>query len=135
MTLLCNQEDCFHVVEQDVEWVLDSATSYHCIPKKEYFSPYKVEDFGTVKMGNKSISQIAGIGDIYIQTSMGCKSMLKDVKHIPDLRQNLIFVHILDKDEYNRFINSGNWKLTKGSLVVARDRLCCLMYKTQGKVC
>ena len=55
MTLLCNQEDCCHVAEQDVERVVDSATSYHCIPKREYFSTYKVGDFGTVKMGNKSV--------------------------------------------------------------------------------
>ena len=56
VTLLCNQEDRCHVAEQDVEWVMDSTTSYHCVLKREYFSTYKVEDFGTVKMGNKSIS-------------------------------------------------------------------------------
>ena len=44
-------------------------------------------------------------------------------------------MHILDKHGYNHFINSGNWKLTKGSLVVARGRLCCSMYKPQAKVC
>ena len=54
-----------------------------------------------VKMGNKSISQIAGIGDICIQTSMGCTLTLKDVRHIPDLRLNLISVHMLDNDVYN----------------------------------
>ena len=52
-------------------------------------------------MGNKSVSQITGIGNICIQTSMGCTLTLKDVRHIPDLRLNLIFVHMLDKDRYN----------------------------------
>ena len=42
---------------------------------------------------------------------------------------------MLDKDGYNHFINSGNWKLTKGSLVVARGILGCSLYKTQEKVC
>ena len=119
MTLLCNQEDCCHVAEQDVEWVVDSTASYHCVPKREYFSTYKVGDFGTVKMGNKSVSQITGIGDICIQTSMECTLTLKDVQHILDLHLNLISVHMRDKDGYNHFINNGNWKLTKGSLVVA----------------
>ena len=41
VTLLCNQKDCCHVAEQDVEWVVDSVTSYHYIPKREYFSTYK----------------------------------------------------------------------------------------------
>ena len=42
---------------------------------------------------------------------------------------------MLDKDGYNHFISSGNWKLTKGSSVVARGRLCSSLYKTQVKVC
>ena len=98
---------------------MDSTTSYHYVLKREYFSIYKARDFGMVKMGNKSVSQIAGIGDICIQTSIRCTLTLKDVLHISDLRLNLISVHILDKDGYNHFINSGNWKLTKGSSVVA----------------
>ena len=88
-----------------------------------------------MKMGNKSVSQIVGIGDIYIQTSMGCTLMLKDVRHIPNLDLNLIYVHMRNKDGYNHFISSGNWKLTEGSLVVAQGRLCCSLYKTQTKVC
>ena len=111
---------------------MDSATLYYCVPKREYFLTYKAGDFGTVKMRNKSVSQITGIDDIFIQTSMGCTLTLKDVRHIPNLRLNLIFVHMLDKDRYNHFINSVNWKLTKGSLVVARGRLCCSLYKTLG---
>ena len=91
---------------------MDLAASYHCVPKREYFSTYKAEDFGTVKMGNKSVSQITGIGNICIQTSMGCTLTLKDVRHIPDLHLNLISVCMLDKDGYNHFISSGNWKLT-----------------------
>ena len=66
VTLLCNQEYCCHVAKQDVQWVVDSITSYHCVPKREYFSTYKARDCGTMNMGNKSVSQIAGIGDICI---------------------------------------------------------------------
>ena len=98
--------------------------SYHCIPKREYFLTYKVGDYGTVKMGNKGVSLIIEIGDICIQTNMRCSLALKDVRHILALLLNLISVHMLDKDGYNHFTNSGNWKLTKGSLVVARGRLC-----------
>ena len=113
---------------------MDSTTSYHCVPKREYFATYKAREFGMVKMGNKSVSQIVGIGDIYIQTSMECTLTWKYVQHIPDLHLNLIFVHMLDRDGYNHFISCGNWKLTKGSLVVVRGKLCCSLYKTQGKV-
>ena len=61
-----------------------------------------------VKIGSKSVSQIAGIGDICIQTSMRCTLTLKDVRPIPDLCLNLISVHMLDKDRYIHFISSGN---------------------------
>ena len=66
---------------------------------------------------------------------MGCTLTLKNVQHIPNWHLNLISMYMLDKDGYNHFISSGNWKLTKGSLVVARGRLCCSLYKTQAKVC
>ena len=42
---------------------------------------------------------------------------------------------MLDNDGYNHFISSGNWKFTKGSLVVVQGILCYLLYKTQVKVC
>ena len=70
-----------------------------------------------------------------MQTSMGCTLTLKDVQYIPDLHLNLVYVHMLNKDGYSHFINSGTWKLTKGSLVVARGRLYSSLYKTQAKVC
>ena len=81
---------------------MDSVVSYHCDPKREYFSTYKVGDFGVVNMGNKSVFEIERIGDICIQTSIGCTLTRK-------------YVHMLDKDGYNHFIRSGNWNLTKES--------------------
>ena len=35
VTLLCDQEDCCHIADQDIEWVVDLATLYHCVPKRE----------------------------------------------------------------------------------------------------
>ena len=42
---------------------------------------------------------------------------------------------MLDKDGYSHFISNNDWKLTKGSLVVAWGKLCCSLYKTHVKVC
>ena len=114
---------------------MDLAASYHCVPKNEYFSIYKAGNFGVVKMGNTSVSQIMGIGGICIQTSIECTLTLKDVQHILDLYLNLIYVHMLDKDGYNHFISNDNWKLTKGSLVVASGKLYSSLYKTHVKMC
>jgi hypothetical protein len=76
-------------------------------PNKEFFMMYKAGDFGTVKMGNTSHSCIAGIGDICLQTYMGCRLILKDVRHIPDLRLNLISDDALDKNGFKHYLGGG----------------------------
>ena len=55
--LSLEQQKCEHVAKNDVEWVVDSATSHHVIPTKGLFTTYKVGDFGVVKMGNSSYSK------------------------------------------------------------------------------
>ncbi|MCI37404.1 retrovirus-related pol polyprotein from transposon, partial [Trifolium medium] len=81
-----------------------------------------------------SIANIVGIGDVCIQTNSGCALTLKDVRHVPDLRLNLISVHALDLDGFNNNFGDGKWKLTKGSLMVARGSVYSTLYKTQVKL-
>ena len=80
-------------------WVIDSAASYHATPHMEFFTSYKVGDFGTEKIGNSSHSKITRIGDVCIKMSVGCTSTLKDVRHVPDLRLNLISANCHGSDE------------------------------------
>ena len=54
------------VADDMVEWVVDTATSYNVTPCKEMFTTYKAVDFGIVKMGNTSHSNIIGIHDVCI---------------------------------------------------------------------
>ena len=79
VVLFIEEQKCEHVVNNDVEWLVDSAAPYHIIPTKGSFTTYKVGDFGTVKMGNSSYSKIVGIGDVCIETIVGSTMMLKDV--------------------------------------------------------
>ena len=76
--------------------MIDSAASYHSTPNRDLFTTYKPGDHGTVKMGNTSFSSIAGIGDVHLKTNVGCTLVLKDVRHVPELRMNLISVGALD---------------------------------------
>lgn len=135
VTLLCDRGECCHVENSDAEWIIDSGASYHCVPKREYFSTYKAGDFGTIKMGNKSVSHIMGVGDICVQTNVGCTLTLKNVRHVPDMRMNLLSAKALDEEGYAHYFGNGNWKLTKGSMVVAKGRACCSLYKTHMKMC
>ncbi|RDX98319.1 hypothetical protein CR513_18772, partial [Mucuna pruriens] len=53
---------------------------------------------------------------------------LRRVKHAPDVRFNLIFVHMLDDGGYDNHFGYGKWKFTKGNLVVARGKKISRLY-------
>ena len=62
-------------------WVIDSGASFHVTSHIELFTFYKTGDFGNVRMGNRGVSKIVGIG---------IKLVLKDIRHVPIIRLNLI---------------------------------------------
>lgn len=131
----CGEEACLHVGTNDIEWVIDTAASYHATPHRDLFTTYKSEDHGTVKMGNSSFSNIIGVGDVHLRTDIGCTLVLKDVRHVPDLRFNLISGVALDRQGYENQFKEGTWKLSKGSMIVARGNICGSLYKTYVKSC
>ena len=79
VVLSIEEQKCEHVANNDVEWVVDSATPHHIIPTKGVFTTYKVGDFGTVKMDNSSYLKIVEIGDLCMETNVGSTMMLRDV--------------------------------------------------------
>uniref|UniRef100_A0A2N9FFW3 Integrase catalytic domain-containing protein n=1 Tax=Fagus sylvatica TaxID=28930 RepID=A0A2N9FFW3_FAGSY len=135
VVLSIGEDECCHVADPYDEWVIDSVASYHVTPRKEFFTMYKARNLGRVKMGNKSYADIVGIGDICVETNTGYTLKLKDVRHIPDMHLNLISVSVLDKEGYESHLGNGKWKLFKGSLVFARGKICCTVYKTQVMLC
>ena len=48
-------------------------------------------------MGNSGLSKIVGIRDIYLETSIGNKLVLKDVKYVPDIRLHLTTCRLDDE--------------------------------------
>ena len=58
------------------------------------------------------------------------KMLLKDVRHVPEVRLNLISTGRLDDEGYTGSIRNGAMKFSKGSLIVPRARkvnTLCLM--------
>ena len=66
MVLSLRDEEYLHIIDNEVNWVTNTKTSYHATPTKVFFTSYKVGDFGTVKIGNTSYSKIARICDVCI---------------------------------------------------------------------
>lgn len=127
-------DDAVNFVTDDSDWVVDSGATIHATSRRDFFSSYTHGDFGSAKMGNNETSKVIGIGDVCLETGMGARLFLKGVKHIPDLRLNLISTGKLDDEGYcNTFMN-GIWKLTKGSLVVAKGKKCSSLYIMSASV-
>ena len=88
-------------------WILDSACSYHMTPNKDWFNTSRSVNFGFVLMGNDTSCQVAGIGNIKIKMSDGVVRTVCDVRHVPDLRKNLISLGTLDCNRFSYKSISG----------------------------
>ena len=70
-----------------------------------------------------------------IKTNVGYMLIFKNVRHVPDLRMNVLFTLALDRAGYSNHLGNGRWKLCKGLLVIAKGLVCCVMYKTHVRAC
>ena len=73
-------------------------------------------------MGNKKASKIVGLGDTCLETSVGCKLLLKDIRNGLDIWLNLTSAGKFDDNGYANQLGEGKWNLTKGSLVSVKGR-------------
>ena len=115
-------EDGINLVCDETSWIVDSGAAFHVTSRKEFFTSYTPGDFGVLKMGNDGLSKVVGTGTVCLEIGNGMKLVLKDVRHVPDIRFHLISVGRLDDDGYSNSFSNSKWKLTKGSLVVARGK-------------
>ncbi|KAK4485212.1 hypothetical protein RD792_007839 [Penstemon davidsonii] len=76
---------------KEESWVLDSGASFHATSQKRLFGEYVSGNLGKVYLGDDQPCDIVGKGTVKIKLN-GSEWKLKDVRHIPDLRKNLIFV-------------------------------------------
>ena len=104
----------------DDSWVLDSGASFHTTPHRGYFIDYVQGDFGLVYLGDNEPCQIVGKEKIKIKLQNGNHWLLHDVRNVPRLSRNLIFVGKINDEIFVVTFNDKNWKVSKGSLVVEK---------------
>ena len=68
-------------------WSLFSHTSY-----QEIMTNYVANDFGKVYLATKESLNIVGLGDVRIMQPNGSVWVLQKVKHILELKKNLISI-------------------------------------------
>ena len=68
--------------------------------------------------------KIVQMGKVHIKLNNGSEWLLKDVRHIPTMKRNLISTGQLGDRCYLSTFGETWWKVTKGSMVIAKgDRI------------
>ena len=107
-------------VRSNKEWILDSGCSYHMSPDRDCFSTYESLDGGLVLMGNNAACKVVGKGTVRIKMYDGIVRTLTDVRHVPDLKKNLISLGTLDSQGCKFSAEGGVLKVSKGALVLMK---------------
>ncbi|GLT72015.1 hypothetical protein SLA2020_439880 [Shorea laevis] len=114
------------------KWILDTACTFHMSPKKDWFTTYESVNGGTVLMGNDVACKIVGIGTIKIRMHDGIVRTLTNVRHIPDLKKNLISLGTLDSLGYKYSGEGGVIRVSNDSLIVMEGNKVDGLYFLQG---
>ena len=112
---------------------MDSACSYHVTPNKDWFDTNRLVNSGSVLMGNAASCRVIGMGNIRVKMFDSVIRTLCDVRHVPDLRKNLISLGTLDTNGFNYKSANGVMKVSKGVLtMMKRQKLAGNIYKLMG---
>lgn len=76
---------------------MDSGCLFHICPDKTLFTNYKFFNGLIVMMGNNACCRVVGKSFIRLKLSYGVINKLDDIKHVPELKRNLISLWMLDK--------------------------------------
>lgn len=72
-------------------------------------------------------------GDVQVRLPNGTELKLKQVRHVPNLTKNLISVSQLSDEGCITMFGSDQWKLSKGTIVVARGKREGTLYVTTSR--
>ena len=71
-------------------WVLDLGDSFHATLDRKHFHDYFQGDFGQVRLGDDKLCKIIGMDKVFIKQQNGNQWLLKEVRHVPYMKKNLI---------------------------------------------
>ena len=113
-------------------WVLDSACSYHMTLKKDWFNTYKPYNGSMVQMGNDATCSVIGISTMKIKMFDEVVRVLSNVRHVPDLRRNLISLRVLVNLGHSYSSKGGIMKITKSFFMVMKEQKVSMLYRLIG---
>ncbi|KAG8492366.1 hypothetical protein CXB51_009643 [Gossypium anomalum] len=101
------------------EWKLDSGYTFHMSPNRDGLTTYETVSEGVVLMGNNASYKIVGVGTIKVKIFDGVARTLSDVRHVPELKRNLISLSTLDSKGYRYIAESGGSTVTGDAAITS----------------
>ncbi|GJV92760.1 hypothetical protein Tco_1540573 [Tanacetum coccineum] len=105
-------------VEELLDWIMDSRSSYYIIYMRDYLVYFKEYDGGNILLGDGRECRVRGTCKVQVQIRDGSSFVLGNVRYVPELRQNLISLGTLEKEGFTVKMQSGKIKVIKGLLVL-----------------
>ncbi|WVZ00881.1 hypothetical protein V8G54_026950 [Vigna mungo] len=121
---LISEVNYLNIDFDDCTWIVDTGASSMLLLMRDSSHPIKKETLE---------HKIVGIGEVTLTTENGTRLVLKEVRHVPEMRLNLISVGKLDDAGMNNQFSDGKWKLCRGSMIVAQGKKEGSLYCMQGK--
>ncbi|KAG8481358.1 hypothetical protein CXB51_026131 [Gossypium anomalum] len=98
------------------EWILDSGCTFHMSPNRDWFTTYETVSEGVVLTENNASCKITGVGTIKVKMFDGIVRILSDVRHVPELKRNLISLSTLDSKGYRYTAEMSDAAVASSSL-------------------
>jgi hypothetical protein len=121
------------VSRYDQQWLLDYGASNHLCLHRHWFITYQSIDDGIVYMGNDISCKVVGIGSIRIKVFDGFVKILTDVRHVTEIRKNLISLGVLDTRGYKIIVQGEVMKVYKGILLVMKAKKVGNLFLLEGR--
>eukprot|EP00253_Pinus_taeda_P021096 PITA_21096 len=112
--------------------LIDSGTSFHFTPGRDWFFKYEKYDGGDVLLGDDKKAKIVGRRKVKLNLQGGRIRTLAGVLHIPALARNLIYVSKLDDAGVKIVLEKDTYKMVQGALVLTWVVQIGTLYKLQG---
>ncbi|XP_038904482.1 uncharacterized protein LOC120090851 [Benincasa hispida] len=103
--------------DKNLDWVLDSRCSFHMTPHKDWLSTYRDLDGGSVYMGNNNSCPVVGISSVSLKLEDRSVKLLRNVRHVPKLKRNLISLGMCDSIDCEYRGKEGYCEVLKNSFV------------------
>ena len=104
-------------------------------PNKTWFDTYEEKSGVNVFMGNDVSCKTIGIGTVKIKMHDGIIRTLTEVRHVLELKKNLISIGIMDGKGFKCSTENGDMKIQKGSTMVMKGIKRGNLYILQGTTC